>query len=107
MKEGMVFAHLMELHAHLRSHEAVRDIIFLEVIVDRIQVKAHILRDYVQTGSCSQSRIHIHHTRIKTEAGVTGDLVLRFQVIVAPVPATKRSQVLMLKHDSFRLAGGA
>ena len=82
-----------KLIAHLRGHKRVGDLVLLEIVIEGNQVKTQLLRDDMQRSTTSQGWIHIHHTGIKSVAGVSSHLVFWFQTVEALVPMTETDDI--------------
>ena len=91
----MVLDACSKLVSHLGSHERVGDVILLEVVVQGNQIETDLLRDDMHRSTASECRIHIHHTGIKTIAGIGSHLMLRLQVIEALIPVAEGHEVAM------------
>ena len=96
--------HFGKLATHLRGHKGMGDMVRLEIIVQSDKVQTNLLRNDIDRSTCRQRRIHIHHTGIKTIAGIGSHVVTRLQVIVAAIPVAEHHQIPVLEHHPLRHA---
>ena len=97
VQQRMVLNARCKLVAHLCSHKRMGDMLFLEVFVQRNQVKADFLWNNVDTSSAGQRGIHVHHAGIKAIRSVGSYLMFWFQVVVTLVPVTEAHEVAVFQ----------
>ena len=86
-----------KLVGHLRGHERVGDVVFIEVIVHRRQGQADVVADDIHARAASQRGIHVHHAAVEAVTGVTRHMMLGLQFKTALVPMAESGQVAMLQ----------
>ena len=102
MEQRMIIEVHRELTAHLCGHERMGDAFTVEVVVQVGQIQTDVLADDIDSSSTSQGRVHVHHTGVKTIAGIGGYLALRLQIVVAMVPVAEAYQVAMFQLATLR-----
>ena len=85
------------------------DLVLLKIVIEGNQVKAQFLWNDMHRRAAGQGRIHVHHTGIKSIAGISCHLVLWLQVIEGLIPMTEADKIAVHQLTALghtRRAGG-
>ena len=82
-----------KLVAHLGGHERMGDGVLLEVFVQSNQIQPQFLGDDIKRCAGGQRWIHIHHTGIKTIAGISRHIVLGLEAVETLIPIDEGHQI--------------
>ena len=92
----MVIVILDELTAHLGSHQAMGQLMFLDEFVEALQIKAHFFIDDIKGAAIGQGAIEVKHVRVETKGGI-GEPARRFlNGIITALPLHIGGKVVVL-----------
>ena len=90
-----------KLRRHLRRHEAVGNVLDLDILVEPLQVKTDLVTHNTDGRTGLDAAPEVHLERIKTVTGVGGVLALRSQAYCLNMKIQECQDVRFAEHDAL------